>query len=370
MNLQKKFIIFVIGFVLLTTAGIWLFQNHITKMVSDPDKIGSLLEKIGADNHNIGEQPGNWQSGAFTADGKYYVYTYGIQRINHYSQRDGSTFRSGPVKYYLQVIDASTGIPLLSKPIEMGDMATIMEIDNHQVWLSTRYYDRGFTNPELYIIGEKQLKFTAENFITLNPEIPLAQKDSRARFIENKTGQNGVVVEAADGRQYLINAQTGKFTNVKSSSGFLGGKDDKNLQSKAVSFGLDGYKAEGGTRKLIVKNGQRSIDDFIDPKFLILKKNESNEKSIPAIYNNHLFVLAPNTTANDQEMQLSMLDRNNLKTIWTLSLPQSKQEMDSYECERFALSGNQMRWANKTHFLIIDMDKGSITKTVSLYPEK
>lgn len=131
MNLQKKFIIFVIGVVLFTTAGFWLFQSYITKIVSDPDKIGSLLENLGVDNPKIGEQPGNWQSGAFT------------------------------------------GIPVLSKPIEMGDMATIMEIKDHQVWLSARYYDRKFTNPELYIIGDKQLKFTADNFITLNPEILL-----------------------------------------------------------------------------------------------------------------------------------------------------------------------------------------------------
>src|SRR5690606_9107448 len=161
--------------------------------------------------NKIGEQPGNWLSGAFSADGKYYVYTYGIQRINQYSQRGGSTFRSGPVNYYLQVIDASSGTPLLQKPLEMEDMSTIMAIEDNQVWLSTRYYEKKYTNPELYIIGDKQLKFTAENFIQLNPDIPLDDKDSRSRYMQNKTGQSGVVVELVDGRQYLINAVTGNI---------------------------------------------------------------------------------------------------------------------------------------------------------------
>lgn len=68
-------------------------------------------------------------------------------------------------------------------------------------------------------------------------------------------------------------------------------------------------------------------------------------------------------------MELTMLNKDNLQAIWTIPLPQSVQEMDWYDCERFVMNGSQMSLANKTHFLIIDMDKGSIIKTVSLYPK-
>src|SRR5690606_39456281 len=205
-------------------------------------------------------------------------------------------------------------------------------------------------------------------YIKLTTDIPLDDKDSRSRYMQNKTGQSGVVVELVDGRQYLINAQTGKFTKVNAPSAYLDGNDEKNIQTINATSPLDGYKAEGGTRKQIVKNGMKSTDDFIDPKFLVLKKDDRNEKSIPAMYNNHLFVLASTTTANNKDMELTMLNRDNLHTIWTITLPQSIQEMDWYDCERFALSGNQMRLANKTHFMVIDMDKGTISKTTSLYP--
>ena len=356
----------MVAFSLLSSLGFFLFFFYFGKLVSSSpgEQTSGFLKKISGGH--LGEQPAQWGSGMFTPDGKYYVYTYNIRNVNQYSSRGGSSFSSGTNTSYLQVMDCITGKTLLKKPVKTNELLTIMDVDNKYVWLDTyKISDRRAA--ALYQIGDEKLKFSGDDIVKLNPSIPLEKKESRLNFYENTTGKEGVVVEAIDGRQYLINPESRKLSLSELSRKGIDAKDEDNMQ---VESRLANYDVSGETRKKLVTKDKPAIisnEDFINPRLLVQKESDLKGKALPILHKDNLFVLSSNFTTNDKNYQLAMMDSKSLKTIWMIDLPQEEQEMNNYKKERFFLKDSRLLVANATNFLTIDLEKGAILGNIPLF---
>src|SRR5690606_7894266 len=99
--------------------------------------------------------------------------------------------------------------------------------------------------------------------------------------------------------------------------------------SDRISSRQFGTKEINGSRQSITTNNGKTIsqDDFIEVSFLTLSKNKTaaahSDASI-TYYKNNFFVLSPIASDNEVDMELSMLDKTSLKTIWKIQLPQKK----------------------------------------------
>lgn len=312
----------------------------------------------------IGTQPPVWQSGMFSPDGKYYVYTWTEFFVNQYSKRGNATFRSGSSTTYLQIIDCTNGKKLLDKPLKSPEMLTIADIENNHVWLVSYEISKRW-GPALFNLDSMRMTFSAKDLMNINPAIPM--KMQVISFYNNNSGKTGGVFEAADGRQYLIDPQTGKFSETPASREMIYEKDENCYQT---SNSIEDISMSGNTRRKLLKGKLESHDDFISPKFLALEKREEDMHDEPTIYKNNFFVLSPSFTTDKKEMQLTCLDKDNLTTQWAIALPQNENEDHTYDKERFFLRGDQMLVANTSGICVIDLQKGSITTTYTLFDIK
>lgn len=358
----KKMIYFVAGFSILCTLGGLLFTGYISNLVSDPDKIGKITGKSGMNQSPVGLQPPEWRSGVFSPDGKYYVYTYSITDVKSYHSRFGA---STSVRFYLQVIDAPSGVALLEEAIQLQGAPTIVSVDNNALWLSVYNIKEDKASPVLYQIGAKQLKYTARDFKRINPHLPVLGHKGVLPFYAC-SGHNGdIIIEANDARQYLIEAATGKFSRTPLVKTPLTDKGQRNLQTVST---VPNYTEKGDSRQYIIKKDTqvRSTEDFIDPRFVIRFKEAPLGEPTLFTYTHHIFILSNTSTISHQDKQLSMLDSETLKTIWTLDLPQESQEANTYDVERFAMQEQTLFAVNKTHYFLIDAQKGAIIKSTHL----
>ena len=352
----------MIIFSLLSGVVSYLLFHFGKKFFSDPANLSGIIKRAGLDEHLIGLQPADWKSGCFSPDGKYYVYTYSIMNIQHYSSKQGSL---GSIKYYLQVLNSATGDAVLKAPLELDRSAKIIDIQNDQVWLSIYDLKQGWTLPALYITGENKLKYTAEDIAKLNPSFDLLKSKTSIRSLVNPTGRPGILVEAPDGRPYLIDPHTARFELIQISapSKLLDLKSDQDVD---LQLSIQGFDKQGGTRKKILKKMRPPVysnQDYIDPYFLTTPGNENKLYC----FQPYFFILSSKLTTGEQARQLSMLDTTSLQQIWTLDLPQGEQSDHIYRCERFYIRSNQMFIANKTHLHLIDLSSGKIIQSTPLF---
>ena len=312
----------------------------------------------------IGKQPPEWTSGMFSPDGKYYVYTWSEFFVNQYSKRGNATFRSGSSTSYLQIIDCNTGKKLLQEPFKSKNLLTISNIENNHVWLVS-YNISKYWAPALFNIDRLQMTYSAEDIMKMNPSVPM--KMHVIQFYKNNSGKPGGIFEAVDGRQYLINPETGKFSVITPSGERINEKDDDCYQ---ITDRIEGINLGTGTRIKMIKGKVQSKDDFINPHFLAIDENELDRRASPTIYKNNFFVLSPVFTSDKREMQLSCIQHDNLDTKWIISLPQNENENNKYNKERFFLNGDQMLVANTSNVCKIDVQNGRIITSYVLFETK
>lgn len=317
----------------------------------------------------MGNQPPKWQSGMFTPDGKYYVYTYGQVFVTQYNKRGGATFSSGILTNYLQIIDCAYGKKLLEKPYKSKEMINIETIEGNQVALWSYKIGESQYSPAVFDLSSLKMKFCAEDLKKLNPNVPLKNVNS---YFKNTSSQPGIIFEADDGRKKIINPETGIITNI---SGEFERADVKSGTCYQTDRSIKGFGTTNGTRKKIKKGNARngetlSTDDFLSPEFLTIDQDSRTNEGALTLFDNHFFIISPISTSDKKQMQLTMLDFNTLKTKWILELPQGEMESNNYNNERFSLQGNKLYIANSTNVIVIDLEKGMITANYPLFDFK
>lgn len=319
----------------------------------------------------LGTQPGQWVSGMFTPDGKYYVYTYSSIFVTQYSRKGNVRHSQGVISYHLQAIECATGRKRYDEAPKLDGHTVIMDVDGDRVWLISMLPGTGEQGPGLFSLSEGAMKFSLEDLVELNPGIPLANAYS---FFTDTARPGLMAVEAGDGRRYAIDPGTGKLGPVQ---GELQPVERKDMTRQVLHYTNDdwpeGISEEGGTRKRLImdEGGISSTDDFIDPELVrAWGSTDVLHPAPPLVHRGHIFVLAPMLTgSNTPEMQLAMLDLDSLRTSWKLTLPQDEQSVGIYDKERFALVGDRLYLANSSHFLAIDATSGTVIDSLPLLKE-
>ncbi|HMN05026.1 MAG TPA: hypothetical protein PKD45_04805 [Flavobacteriales bacterium] len=314
----------------------------------------------------LGRQAPQWESGTFTPDGKYYVYTYSAITITRFSKQGAVTRQQGIIRYYLQAIDCATGKDLYEKPrrIEEGSPC-IMAAAGDDVWLFVQSLGGGASGPALFSLGEGRLKLGPADLGKANPGMPIDQAHS---FYRLPGGQRGVAIDAGDGRRYAIDPRSGKFTLAPEAKERIERKDmDRRLvQCRSVTF-MDGFSTTPGTREHITRRavGITSVDDFIEPEFVTLSGGGSPVDEAPLmIYKGGIVMVSQMTTGHSsREAQVALLDGTDLHTHWAVVPPQGEYWMGVYDMERFSLQGNRLYVANRTHLVTIDADNGAVLQS-------
>ena len=317
----------------------------------------------------MGNQAPKWQSGMFTPDGKYYVYTYGQVFVTQYNKRGGATFSSGILTNYLQIIDCASGKKILEKPFKSKEMINIETIEGNQVALWSYKIGESQYSPAVFDLGSLEMKFSAEDLKKINPNVPLKNVNF---YFKNTSSQPGVIFEADDGRKKIINPDTGIITNI---SGEFERVEVKSGTCYQTNRSIKGFSTTTGTRKKIKKGNARngetlSTDDFINPEFLTINQDSRTNDGQLTLFEGNFFVISPISTSDKKQMQLTMLDFNTLKTQWILELPQGEMEANNYNNERFSLKENKLYIANSTNLVSIDLEKGVISANYTLFESK
>lgn len=315
----------------------------------------------------MGKQEPLWQSGMFSPDGKYYAYTYSVTTITGVQKKGNATSSQGMISNYLQVIDLASGKNILKKPYKSKGMLWLREIEGNYIWLQNLNISDGVFTPVLFDIAGQEVKFDAKDLRKTNPEV--LAKSVATFYKDTITGL--VCVEAADGRKYRIDPASGKASIA---TGSFERVQDQNSYCYQTEHRLQGYSLLGDTRKkLTLNNGVNTLhsqEDFINPKFLAIDKASLTSKSTATFYGDNFFVISDNTTNDQKDRQLTLLNKNTLETQWSILVPQAKQAINNYNKERFFLQHNRIYIANSTHLLSIDAKKGTIIQTLALYTEK
>lgn len=367
MNLRRKFTIYAFGLLAFSTLFYFLFQSFLSKVVPD---ISSLKNGMGM--FSLSPTP-VFQSGVFSDDGQNFIYTYQPE-VEMPDVKGSVTIRGYSYPAFLQIINTANG-NTKSAPIyetAKGDQLYIVGAQGDEVWIMESVYHEG-TRLALYDLKAGKFRFEFGSLEKLNPS---ELKGETRLFYVNNTAQPGLIFEGNDKRYYRIDPTTGKATVAK-------GKFELYDYNRPTEFQVsdrnDTYRTEtiNGERMSIAGKGGKPIseDDFIEVKYLTLSKNKTAgaySNDIPlTYYQNNFFVLSPVTVEDNKDMELAMLDKNTLKTVWKILLPQKqlKTIIPKYDSERFFIKGNQMLVTNNDNLLTLDLSNGKILSTHSLYPE-
>lgn len=366
MNLRRKFIFLFLGILIFSLATSSLWRRFLNNSISEytTGKLKGIEGLAGIKSTPV------FQSGLFSEDGKYFVYTYRpeVERPDV----DGSvTMRGFAYPTYFQVIDCANGKKKLPQPVESGkyDQMYVLWVQDDWVWLMKRENKKG-NFLALYDLKDNQFRFDFGALEKLNPNI--SWKESN-RFLRNTTTQKGLIVEANDKRNYLIDPETGKVSANQGKFSSLDMADEQNYQVSDLDIHPIFRKEQlNGSRTSIIntKNKATSEDDFIEVKYLTLSKNREVDYEAPiTFYKNYFFVLSPVTADDDVNMELAMIDKNTLKTAWKLQLPQDKLKTFTphYGFERFFIKGDQLWVSNNNYLMTIDLSSGKILKQENLY---
>lgn len=316
-----------------------------------------------------------YRSGLFTKDGKYFAYTY-QDEVEKPDVKGNITMRGFSYPSEFQILDTKTGKKLLPTSYKTNKIDLLYVVQNNEnfIWLIKRVYNEDFKDYiALYDIKNNQFKFDFGSIEAMNPNV--AWSKNMSCFV-NTTDQQGLIIEGADKRYYLIDTYTGKAEVIQGNFphlNYLMANDfqvsthiDKDLQIKRIN----------GNRESIVNSETTVVsdDDFIRVQYLSVDKPTKGYLDYDdklTLYQKHFFVLSPITSENNSDIELSMLDENTLKTVWKLQLPQKKNRtfIPKYDNEKFYIDDNQLFVANNDYLMIIDSDKGIIQQQFNLYGE-
>lgn len=367
MNFRKKFYIIFIGFFVLSFAlfyiGKKLMNNAISNFTSGQmDGVGSLM---GLSNVPV------FKTGVFSEDGNYFAYTYQPEIVK--PDVDASiTIRGMGFPTYFQVMETATGKKLTDKQYKAAksDQMYVVWTENNWVWLMKSVYHKG-NQIALYDLKANKFHFDFGELEKLNPSVDWK---STNRFFINSSAQKGLLLEANDKRNYRIDPNTGKAETVQGKFEIVDYNFAKDFQvSDRNSDRQYSKKQINGSRQSITTNNGKTVsqDDFIEVKYLTLTKSElSLGQDAPlTYYKNNFFILSPLTSDNEKDMELAMLDKTTLKTIWKTQLPQKelKTFIPNYNFERFFIKGDQLLVTNNDYLMTIDLGNGKIVKQENLY---
>lgn len=368
MDIRKKFyIIFFGGFALifaLTFLGGKFMGNLVSKFSSG--KMGGFGSFMGVSNVPV------FQSGVFSEDGNYFVYTYRLEVEK--PDVDGSiTMRGFAYPTYFRVIETATG-KVVNKTYESGkhDQMYVVCAEANWVWLLKKVEGQE-SQIALYDLARQKFKYEFGELEKLNPSVDWKKTYS---FYSNNSEQKGLILEANDKRYYRIDPNTGKTETVQGKFEMLNYiiANDFQVSDRSSDFDED---IINGSRQSITTNSGKTVsqDDFIEVNYLVLDKNKKvvpehyHEDPSITYYKNNFFVLSPLTSDNQKDMELAMLDKITLKTVWKLKLPQRelKTFTPNYGFERFFLKGNQLFATNNDYLMTINLENGKILKQEDLY---
>jgi hypothetical protein len=283
------------------------------------------------------------------------------------------TIRGMGFPTYFQVMETTTGKKMTNKQYKTGksDQMYVVCTEDDLVWLMQSVYHKG-NQLALYDVKANKFRFDFGEFEKLNPNVDWK---STNRFYINTSAQKGLLLEANDKRNYRIDPNTGKAETVSGKLEMVNYIFAKNFQvSDGNTDRQFGKKEIDGSRKSITTDNGKTIsqDDFIEVQFLTLSKNKTEEGYSDApvtFYKNNFFVLSPIASDNEVDMELAMLDKSTLKTIWKIQLPQKKLKtmIPTYGYERFFIKGDQMLITNNDYLMTIDLGNGKIVKQEGLY---
>ncbi|HRN71973.1 MAG TPA: hypothetical protein PLM81_02515 [Ginsengibacter sp.] len=368
MSFRKKFYILSLIIVGIGIIGSGLFtaflSNTISKFTSGKmEGMGSLM---GLTNVPV------FKTGVFSEDGKYFAYTF--QPEVEMPDVDASiTIRGMAFPTYFQVMETTTGRKLTEGQYKTGksDQMYVIWTEGDEVWLMRSVYHEG-NQLALYDMKVNKFRFDFGELEKLNPSVDWK---STNRFFVNTSGRKGVLLEANDKRNYRIDPVTGKAETVMGKFDMVEYifADDFQVSDRIFSRQF-GTKEINGSRQSITTNNGKTIsqDDFIEVNFLTLSKNKTAAAHSDApitYYKNNFFVLSPIASDNEVDMELSMLDKTSLKTIWKIQLPQKKLKtmIPRYGFERFFIKADQMLVSNNDYLMTIDLNNGKIIKQENLY---
>lgn len=311
-----------------------------------------------------------FQSGFFTEDGNYFVYTYQPE-VEKPDEDVSVTMHGFAYPPYFQVIDCNTGKKLLKQPFD-GDKDNQMYVLWEQdglVWMLRREYHKG-NSIALYDLEANKFRFGFGELEKLNPDVSWKEN---SRYLLNTTSKKGLIVKANDLRNYLIDPNTGRAEIIQGRFDPLDFSFTIDYQVSDLS-GNKQYEKEqiNGSRESIIgkKNKVVSADDFIEVKYLTLSKNKKMPDEAPiTFYKDNFFVLSPVNADSKVNMELAMLDRNTLETVWKLQLPQERLKtfIPRYGYERFFIKGDQLLAGNNNYWMAVDLSSGKIVKQENLY---
>jgi hypothetical protein len=368
MNFRKKFYIIFIGGIIISSALLFFGQKFLTKVISNftSGKIEGLGGLMGLRNAPV------FQSGVFSDDGNYFAYTYRPEV--EMPDVDGNiTIRGMDFPTYFQVMETATGKRMIDDQYKTGksDQLYVVWTEGDLAWLMETVLHKG-NRLALYDMKANNFRFAFGELEKRNPSIDWK---NTSRFFINISPQKGLLLEANDKRNYRIDPNTGKAETI---SGKLEMVNYNYADAFQVSESMSQNEYEtdkiNGSRESITgKNGKPvSQDDFIEVNFLTLSKNKKSpfysDEPI-TYYKNHFFVLSPISSDNKIDMELTMLDKNTLQTIWKLQLPQKKLKtiIPKYGFERFYLKGDQLLVTNNDYLMTIDLQSGKTVRQNDLY---
>lgn len=366
MDIRKKFYIIFIGGFILVLALTFLGDKLISKFSSG--KMGGFGSFMGVGNVPV------FQSGVFSNDGNYFVYTHRLEVEK--PDVDGSiTMRGFAYPTYFRVMETATG-KVVNKAYESGkhDQMYVVCTEGNWVWLMKRLKGQE-SLIALYDLSTQKFKYDFGALEKMNTSIDWKKTYS---FYRNNSEQKGLILEANDKRYYRIDPNTGKAETVQGKFKMVNYNFAKDFQvSDRIGDREYSIKEINGSRQSITTNNGNTVsqDDFIEVNYLVLNKNKKvvpehyHEDPSITYYKNNFFVLSPLTSDNQKDMELAMLDKITLKTVWKLKLPQRelKTFTPNYGFERFFMKGNQLFVTNNDYLMIIDLDKGKIVKKTGLY---
>lgn len=366
MNIRKKFYILLIGGFALVFALTFLSRKFMGNAISNftsgkMDGIGSMM---GISNVPV------FQSGVFSEDGNYFVYTYRPE-VEKPDVKGNIRMKGFAYPTYFKVMNTTTG-KVVNKPIESGkhDQMYVVCTESNWVWLMKKVEGQE-TQIALYDLASQKFKYDFGELEKLNASIDWKKTYS---FYSNNTAQKGSILEANDKRFYRINPNSGKAETAQGKFEMVNYNYAKDFQvSDRVMERQYNIKQINGSRQSITSNNGKVIshDDFIKINYLTLTKSKSSlgQDAPITFYKNNFFVLSPLTSDNEKDMELAMLDKNTLKTVWKIQLPQKEKEtfIPHYEMERFFLKGDQLLATNNDYLMTIDLETGKIVKQENLY---
>lgn len=368
MNLRKKFYIILIGGFVLFFALFFLGSKFIRKAISNytNGKMEEMGSFMGLTNAPV------FKTGVFSEDGKYFAYTYQPEVVM--PDVDASiTIRGMGFPTYFQVMETATGKKLTDGQYKTGksDQMYVVWTEGDEVWLMQSVYHKG-KQLALYDMKANRFRFDFGELEKLNPNVDWKSTNS---FFINTSGKKGLLLEANDKRNYRIDPSSGKAETVSGKLEMVDYNVNKDFQISDGNSDRQYSKKEiNGSRKNITTNNGKTIsqDDFIEVKYLTLSKNRTTARYRDApitYYKNNFFILSPITSDNEVDMELAMLDKSNLKTIWKIQLPQKKLKtmIPKYGFERFFIKGDQMLVSNNDYLMTIDLSNGKIIKQERLY---